>query len=144
MLNEKDSEKLDALESTVSSMKMDTEMLPCGDQRRRNPMDSENNWAKNHKVKSALCDDLPSFDLFALLEEVSERYPLLRYLEDYNLGYRWSEKFAKITLNYINIIDCTYHSQSVLNEVDKAKKKAQSIVHKTHTTLSSKKHVVKI
>ena len=144
MLNEKDSEKLDALESTVSSMKMDTEMLPCGDQRRRNPMDSENNWAKNHKVKSALCDDLPSFDLFALLEEVSERYPLLRYLEDYNLGYRWSEKFAKITLNYINIIDCTYHSQSVLNEVDKAKKKAHSIVHKTHTTLSSKKQVVKI
>jgi hypothetical protein len=79
-----------------------------------------------------------------LLEEVSERYPLLRYLDDYNLGYRWSEKFAKIALNYINIIDCTYHSQSILNEVDKAKKKAQNIVHKTHTTLSSKKQVVKI
>jgi len=133
MLNHKDKEKVDSLERVVSSMSIDSNMLPKKD-------------SVNRIYKSALCDDAPSFDLIDLLKKTLKRYPLLSYLDDYYFGYRWKKSIAKDFINYINIIDCTYHSQTkdnIFEEVDKAKKKSQSIVDKVHETLSRRRQVVK-
>jgi hypothetical protein len=131
MLNHKDKEKVDSLERVVSSMSIDSNMLPKKD-------------SVNRIYKSALCDDAPSFDLIDLLKKTLKRYPLLSYLDDYYFGYRWKKSIAKDFINYINIIDCTFHTENIFEEVDKAKKKAQNIVDRTYETLTKNKELVKI
>ena len=131
MLNDRDKDKIDSLERVISSMRLDHDMLPSKDDCRK-------------KIKSALCDNKPSFNLKELLEKTLSRYPLLRYLDDYNFGYRWKKKFAEGVINYLNIIDCTFHTENIFEEVDRAKKKAQNIVDKTYETLTKNKELVKI
>jgi hypothetical protein len=131
MLNDRDKDKIDSLERVISSMRLDHDMLPSKDHRRK-------------KIKSALCDNKPSFNLKELLEKTLSRYPLLRYLDDYNFGYKWKKKFAEGVINYLNIIDCTFHTENIFEEVDRAKKKAQNIVDKTYETLTKNKELVKI
>ena len=145
MLNYKDSQKLDALIDVIDSMNLDIKMLPnVRDNSSPFERSKKEVEVKNNKIKSDLCDSVPTFNLFDLLNKVSERYPILEYFDDYHFGYKWNEEFAKATLNYINIVDCTYNDfaeegvEETKKKVNDAKKNSQKIINETKEKLTDK------
>ena len=111
MMNNESKEQLDTLIYAVDTLKLDSSIYEEEKEGERSSRfgRSNSNRRLNYKA-STLCGKKPTYNLDKLGSKAAKRYPMLKYIDDYNFAYQWKPEFAESFLNYINIIDVSYES----------------------------------
>ena len=82
---------------------------------------------KRPDSRSILDDIEPTSDLCKVNLELIKKYPMVRFMEDAQFGWRQPSEAREATLNYITMVEATYHAKKKIGEVKDKVAKANNI-----------------